>query len=103
MSKAIITALSALLLVGCATPQRSGEFAAPAKKVVSITWEARADAGHHCARLAGHFAPTVVGNTLNGCATWDDAGNCRIITPLHLSHELLGHEVRHCFMGNFHS
>jgi hypothetical protein len=101
--KTTITALLAMLLVGCASsPQRSTAFAAPAKKVVSITWEARADAGQYCARLMGHFAPSVVGNSLAGCATWDDAGNCRIITPLHLSHELLGHEVRHCFMGDFH-
>jgi hypothetical protein len=100
--KVLLTALSALLLVGCATPQRSGEFAAPAKKVVSITWEARADAGQHCARLMGHFASPASATMFVGCANWDDAGNCRIITPLHLSHELLGHEVRHCFMGDFH-
>ena len=36
-----------------------------------------------------------------GCYT-DNQRTCTIYTSTHTNHQLFGHEVRHCFHGNFH-
>jgi hypothetical protein len=39
----------------------------------------------------------------SGCATWDrERLHCTIFTGEKVTNELLGHELRHCFYGNFH-
>jgi hypothetical protein len=38
-----------------------------------------------------------------GCAFWEpNHASCTIITPKTTNLAVLGHEVRHCFQGNFH-
>jgi hypothetical protein len=36
-----------------------------------------------------------------GCAVWNET-TCTIYTLPMTSHEILGHELRHCFEGNYH-
>lgn len=37
-----------------------------------------------------------------GCAGRTLGGGCIIHTSTALTHQILGHELRHCFQGNFH-
>jgi hypothetical protein len=37
-----------------------------------------------------------------GCAGKDLGGTCIIHTSTDTTHQILGHELRHCFQGNFH-
>ena len=41
------------------------------------------------------------GYAVNACSFWDSI-TCTIITAKQVSMHTLGHEVRHCFQGNFH-
>lgn len=41
------------------------------------------------------------GFALNACAFWEDK-KCTIIVGPKVNNDILGHEVRHCFQGNFH-
>lgn len=41
------------------------------------------------------------GFALNACAFWEDK-KCTIIVGPRVNNDILGHEVRHCFQGNFH-
>ena len=41
------------------------------------------------------------GYAVNACSFWDST-TCTIITAQHVTMHTLGHEVRHCFQGNFH-
>ncbi len=38
---------------------------------------------------------------LEACSFWDDR-KCTIVTSTNTTMHQLGHELRHCFMGNFH-
>lgn len=37
-----------------------------------------------------------------GCATYNTSDFCVIYTGTTTSHQVLGHEVRHCYHGDFH-
>jgi len=40
---------------------------------------------------------------VDGCAIWiEDFSICVIVTPKITTHEVVGHEIRHCFEGHFH-
>ena len=41
------------------------------------------------------------GFALHACSFWDST-TCTIITAQQVTMHTLGHEVRHCFQGNFH-
>lgn len=42
------------------------------------------------------------GSVFLGCAGVDPTGTCIIYTSTNTTHQILGHELRHCFQGNFH-
>jgi hypothetical protein len=46
--------------------------------------------------------PVRPGSVFFGCAGMDLAGTCIIYTSTNTSHQIVGHELRHCFQGNFH-
>ena len=71
---------------------------------VRIRWEVREDVVEFCARAIkmgkeqAYITPPVA------CAVWDvPKRECTVITGPQLTHVALGHEVRHCFEGRFHS
>lgn len=37
-----------------------------------------------------------------GCAGREPTGTCVIYTNTETTHQVFGHELRHCFQGNFH-
>lgn len=68
---------------------------------VKLTWEVREDAGDYCQKAqkkASLFDAKPI-----ACALWVASANeCKVITGPNPNHVVLGHEVRHCFEGNFH-
>ena len=70
---------------------------------VRITWEVREDVAHFCGfasrmgREQSYLTPPL------GCAFWDILkAECTIVTGPVTSHVAIGHELRHCFEGQYH-
>jgi hypothetical protein len=70
---------------------------------VKVRWEVRENVAEVCGRAA-QLSPTQAWMTPPlACAMWNVASKeCVIITGKKVSHVALGHELRHCFEGNFH-
>jgi hypothetical protein len=70
---------------------------------VKVRWEVRENVTEFCGRAA-QLSPTQAWMTPPlACAMWNVANKeCVIITGKKVSHVELGHELRHCFEGNFH-
>ncbi len=70
---------------------------------VKVRWEVRENVSEVCSRAA-KLSPTQAWMTPPlACAMWNVASKeCVIITGKKVSHVELGHELRHCFEGNFH-
>lgn len=70
---------------------------------VKVRWEVRENVAEVCGRAA-KLSPTQAWMTPPlACAMWNVASKeCVIITGKKVSHVELGHELRHCFEGNFH-
>lgn len=106
-------AVAALAVVmattGCAIvpPSEFENFVAqaPNKRImnkVHITWEVRPDAAQYCRRVLQHLGSATSVAPI-ACATWSAQNSiCTIITTPNPNHVVIGHEVRHCFEGNFH-
>jgi hypothetical protein len=91
-----------VLLVACTTPQPRGDD-------VMVVWNRVDDPQAACRKLSGQ--PQLF--AIRGCARWnqtDDAGKrvCSIYAPMPRSEMdtqrfvTLGHELLHCFDGNWH-
>ena len=113
---AILASAGALMvLTGCASVQGPSlpvselESFVPMPKQarlmndVKVRWEVRENVSEVCSRAA-QLSPTKAWMTPPlACAMWNVASKeCVIITGKKLSHLELGHELRHCFEGNFH-
>ena len=90
------------LLAACSTPQHAGDN-------VVVVWTRVDDPQTACQKLAGQ--PQLF--TIRGCSKWnqtDEAGKrvCAIYAPMPRSEMdtqrfvTLGHELLHCFDGNWH-
>ena len=111
MKKALIVLL---MLVGSA--HASERFSTDANFVTTSTikWVQVSNVFEACDaesknRGNGGFARLGAGQKMDGCSFWSrpnasDANSniCTIITARKTDHETVGHEVRHCFQGNFH-
>ncbi len=66
-----------------------------------VKYLAREDGHEYCARITG--IPVTPTSRPMACAFWNvRRQECSIITPLRTAYNYLGHELRHCFEGNFH-
>jgi len=66
-----------------------------------ITWVVRDDYETVCSRMTGIVAGPI--HKLMGCAHWNEkTATCTVVMGYYYSPVYLGHEVRHCFEGNFH-
>lgn len=102
----------ALALTGCASDPQTGmanrfadEVFTPLHsekrimQVATVKWVVRPDASAFC-KTQVMLAPNAIPL---GCAMWDASKSiCTIVTPTVTSHAVLGHELRHCFEGEFH-
>jgi hypothetical protein len=70
---------------------------------VKVRWEVRENVAEVCGRAAKLSATQAWMTPPLACAMWNVASKeCVIITGKKVSHVELGHELRHCFEGNFH-
>jgi hypothetical protein len=70
---------------------------------VKVRWEVRENVVEVCSRAAKITAAQAWMTPPLACAMWNVASKeCVIITGKKVSHVELGHELRHCFEGNFH-
>jgi len=71
----------------------------PDSHSVTITWITAGDITEKCHEVGLPYRY----DGWQGCATVSvDGKSCVIYTNKHTSHEILGHEIRHCFQGAFH-
>ena len=70
---------------------------------VKVRWEVRENVAEVCSRAAQLSSTQAWMTPPLACAMWNVASKeCVIITGKKVSHVELGHELRHCFEGNFH-
>jgi hypothetical protein len=115
----IILLLLVAVLAGCASPPpppqvvfspSSGAFdpLEVSKRIVSsgtyVRWNTVDDVDALCRRVIKQSPGK--GKVISACATWtwtvSNIAVCTIYTEKRTSHEILGHELRHCFEGEFH-
>jgi hypothetical protein len=71
----------------------------------SIQWRTVLDVQKECEAESKKRGFHGFGYPVQACSFWDKAitGNkCVVITAKNLNMHTLGHEVRHCFQGNYH-
>ena len=95
----------ALLATGCSiTTHIPPELAFESKPVangIQITWVPSDNPTAECKRLFPK--PMTYHPVIAACAGWDRTANtCTVVTGTTTTHQILGHEIRHCFEGNFH-
>jgi hypothetical protein len=70
---------------------------------VKVRWEVSENVAEVCSRAAQFNTTQAWMTPPVACAMWNVASKeCVIITGKKVSHLELGHELRHCFEGNFH-
>jgi hypothetical protein len=70
---------------------------------VKVRWEVRDNVAAVCSGAAKLSNTQAWMTPPVACAMWNVASKeCVIITGKQVSHVELGHELRHCFEGNFH-
>jgi len=98
--------IAASLLTGCASmysvPHEPDFTPNPVDHPVKITFVQVQDVAAECrARF-----PKMLGSYLKmfGCAGWTaDKTQCTVVVGTDAIPQVIGHEVRHCFEGSFHS
>ena len=69
-------------------------------KTKTIQWRRVADVDTYCRTLLPELTP---GKLYKGCSQWSKVTEkCTIVTGLTDNHEIIGHELKHCFVGGFH-
>lgn len=87
---------STILLSSCSTVF----VAKPLVNGTYVFWRQVDDVDSEC-RLKGAVVP--IGQKIIGCASYTLSRDvCTIITGKITDHEILGHELRHCFEENWH-
>jgi hypothetical protein len=70
-------------------------------KTVSVTWVYTDNVNQMCEKESKRRGLGGFGYGVEACSFWDK-NNCIIITKKQTNTHELGHEVRHCFQGNYH-
>lgn len=105
--------LLAMALTGCgtvtATPELSkyklvenqNFYQAEGQNTVTVRWVRLPDRQLQtvCGDATGKSR---VGAVFLGCAGREPSGVCNIYTSTNTTHQVFGHELRHCFQGKFH-
>ena len=68
---------------------------------VSVLWKTVDNIQQACNAELQRRQGKNFGYALNACAFWD-GDQCTILTPKTTSTHTLGHEMRHCFQGDWH-
>jgi sulfur relay (sulfurtransferase) DsrC/TusE family protein len=71
--------------------------------VVQVEWRAVDDVRDYCSKLnVSRGYPPITNTNIKACGT-QDGNKCLIVTAKQASMHNLGHELRHCFQGYWHS
>jgi hypothetical protein len=100
-----LTFALAVLVSGCSMtvhiPPEEAFTANPAFNDIQIAWISTDNPTAECKRL---FPKTMAFHpVIAACAGWDwQTNTCTVVTGKPTTHQILGHEIRHCFEGKFH-
>ena len=107
--KKILCAILALFIVGCAHPHKPMPLVHHDISVVKLKFVE--DVHESCNEGAGTSYPRLIAK-YQSCARWTASktfkstgrqyNTCEITLGKNVNMEVLGHEVLHCFTGNFH-
>jgi hypothetical protein len=103
MKKTLFTTLLFYSLSASAWDNPSANFDASknTSESLTITWKVVDNVQKVCEEESKRRGYKGFGYTVNACSFW--IGNqCTIITKQQTSMHTLGHEIRHCFQGNWH-
>ena len=93
-----LTAATVSLLTACSSVQTTDPVFY--SKTKTIQWRRVADVDTYCRTLLPDL-PT--GKVYKGCSQWSKVTEkCTIVTGLTDNFEIIGHELKHCFAGEFH-
>jgi hypothetical protein len=100
--KAIVFIL-VVFLSGCAflmlgTPFQAMDISKRITNSTVVTWELVDDVDATCRKI---IPPVEEDTTIYGCTQWS-TNSCKIYTGRTTTVAILGHELRHCFEGNWH-
>lgn len=84
------------------SPEKPFSTASNKYKTVTLTWLTSKNPQATCNAEAKKRGYNNFGFSVMGCAFWD-ANQCTIVTKESPNMHTLGHEVRHCFQGDWHS
>lgn len=109
LAERAVTVLTLASLVGCYTVAHTEyeNFAAQSVEQrimndIQLSWVIRSDASEICAKLSNKSQASNASAPI-ACAVWTVVKkHCTIITTPNPNHVVLGHELRHCFEGQFH-
>ncbi len=72
-------------------------------ETISLTWRTVNNIQQACEEESRRRGNTGFGYGVEACSFWNKSGTeCTIITKNKSTLHELGHEVRHCFQGNYH-
>lgn len=73
---------------------------------VDITWEISDNIQKTCDNIRIKVTGKPYPYTIDACSEWSKIDGstykCRIITTRTPNNDIVGHEIRHCFQGDFH-
>ena len=108
MKKALVVALAIQSAVSFGAthnfddnPSKPFDASSNARTEMTVKWLAVADVQSACERASRDVGNNGFGYAVNACSFWKN-NTCTIITKDRPSMHTLGHEMRHCFQGNWH-
>lgn len=94
----VVVFILSIFVSACANVQFTARERYPYK---AIAWRAVDDIDQFCRQLT-NSQPPLFGH-FNACAQYDRGGiACTIYTAKETDLTIVGHEIRHCFDGNWH-
>ena len=97
-----IVAALAIMLTGCSSMPEHFSSSHPQHKTVRISWTYVDDPDETCRKLGVKTLPWPWVEVL-ACTVYDQPlASCTIYTGKNTNTAILGHELRHCFEGDYH-
>ena len=97
MTKKLVAA-TVSLLTACSTPSN---YPIVYNKTTTIEWRKVSDVNNFCRQIVTKKLKE--NEVFRGCAFWSKVeSKCTIVTDYKDDLTVIGHEVKHCFAGEFH-
>ncbi len=108
MKKALAIFVIAIFATNCMAenwrhPDAKFDARKKSSETIKLTWRSVDNLQQACEKESRRRGNPGFGYSLDACSFWNWEGTeCVIITKNRSSLHELGHEVRHCFQGNYH-